>query len=127
MKSESVGPSWHAEYVKQNFVFYDYCCDLCSHAYWWNWSGRLEFAGQGFKGAWYRMKHYDGSSGGGPDGMNDSGLQTAPNLNGRPEESAWSDVIEHGFDMEHDSSRAKKWLGRINSQFNVGYFLEDFE
>jgi hypothetical protein len=124
MKSESVGPSWYAEYVKRNFVFYDYCCDLCSHAAWIGRSEHLMYAGEGY-GAWYRMKHYDGSSGAGPDGMNDSGLQTAPDLNGRPDEGAWSDVIEHGYHPEQ-VGKAKRWLRRINAQFNVGYTLEDF-
>ena len=120
MYSESVGPKWYAEYVKRNFVFYDHCCELCSHATWIGVGDHIQFAGEGY-GAWYRMS----CKSAGPDGMNDSGLQTAPDLNGRPEADAWSDVIEHGYHPEQ-VSKAKRWLGRINSQFNVGYFLEDF-
>jgi hypothetical protein len=121
MQSESVGPNWSA-YVKANFRFYDHCCDLCSHAAWINVSDRLLFAGKG-NGAWYRMS----CESPGPDGMNDSGLQTTPDFNGRPEETAWSDVIEHGWNLEYQTTKAERWLGRINTQFNVGYFLEDFE
>tara|TARA_R100000306_G_C4344771_1_gene127087 strand:- start:575 stop:952 length:378 start_codon:yes stop_codon:yes gene_type:complete len=124
MKDKSVGLNW-APLIKANFVFYDRCCELCSHAAWISDGDRLVFAGSGY-GAWYRMKHYDGSSGAGPDGMNDSGLQTSPDLNGRPDEGAWSDTIEHGYNLEYQAAKAKRWLGRINSQFNVGYLLEDF-
>ena len=125
MKSESVGPNWSA-YVKANFRFYDHCCDLCSHAAWISDGEQLALAGQGY-GAWYRIKHWDGIHGGGPDGMNDAGLQTAPDYNGPPEETAWADVIEHGYHLEFQTAQAKRWLGRINTQFNTGYFLEDFE
>jgi hypothetical protein len=120
MKDQSVGPNW-ASYVKSNFVFYDHCCELCSHAAWVSQGDHLQINGQGY-GAWYRMS----CKSPGPDGMNDSGLQTTPDLYGRPEADAWADVIEHGYNLEHQAVKAKAWLGRINSQFNVGYTLEDF-
>ena len=120
MKDESVGPNW-APLIKANFVFYDHCCELCSHAAWVSQGDHLQINGQGY-GAWYRMS----CKSPGPDGMNDSGLQTTPDLHGRPEADAWADVIEHGYNLEHQAAKAKRWLGRINSQFNVGYFLEDF-
>ena len=51
----------------------------------------------------------------------------AADYNGPPEETAWADVIEHGYHLEFQTAQAKRWLGRINTQFNTGYFLEDFE
>ena len=59
MKGESVGPSWYAEYVKRNFVFYDYSpesyahsdstrCDLCSHATWISVGDHIQYAGNGY-------------------------------------------------------------------------------
>jgi hypothetical protein len=121
MKSESVGPNW-VPYVKRNFVFYDHCCDRCSHATWIRSAGDpLQYAGEGH-GAWYRMS----CKSPGPDGMNDSGLQTTPDFNGRPEEYSWADVIEHGYDLEHQAAEAKRWIGRINAQFKTEYTLEDF-
>ena len=124
MKRESVGPNW-APYDKRNFVFYDHCCDGCSHATWISVGDQLHYAGEGY-GSWYRMKHlpYHRHQKHGSYPL--TTLQTTPDLNGRPDEDSWSDVIEHGYHPEQ-VAKAKRWLGRINTQFNTGYFLEDFE
>ena len=125
MKSESVGPNW-VPYVKRNFVFYDHCCDRCSHATWIRSAGDpLQYAGEGH-GAWYRMKHlpYHRHQKHGSYPL--TTLQTTPDFNGRPEEDSWADVIEHGYDLEHQAAEAKRWIGRINAQFKTEYTLEDF-